>query len=504
MSTTPNESSSGAESTGRRTRHAARDSDARASGGVSRRSFVGLVGATAAATVAVTAGPAAAEQPFRAAGRPDGGQRPNILFIMADDMGWADLSSYGAPHICTPNLDRLAARGVRFTDGYAGSSTCSPTRIGTYTGRYPGRLVGGLAEPISGPPSESAGLPPEHPTLASLLRDAGYATAMYGKWHCGELPWFSPLKSGWDEWLGNLSGGVDYFSKVTNSGKYDLYEDDVPYQDLRYYTDILTERTVDYIERPHDKPWLLNLNYTTPHWPWEGPGDQALSDELTARAKSGEPRVLFHTDGGSVAKYVEMVQDLDASIGTVLKALRTSEQERNTIVVFKSDNGGERFSYQWPLRGAKQDVLEGGIRVPTIMRWPAVVRGGQVSDLPVVSMDWTRTLLAAAGVDPHPEYPMDGRDLSEHLWGSGRLPEGDLFWRVVDQGALRRGKWKYWVTFDVDRNVVEERLFDLSADEREEADLSQKQPAELVALRDAWNRIEEGLLDYPPGAVRYA
>jgi arylsulfatase A-like enzyme len=501
--TTPPNDSLGPEGSEHGTSDSTPGSEVRASRGISRRSFVGLVGATAAGTVAMTASPAAAEQPFRAAGRPGAGQPPNILFIMADDMGWADLSSYGAPHISTPNLDRLAAEGVRFTDGYAGSATCSPTRIGTYTGRYPGRLVGGLAEPISGPPTESAGLPPEHPTVASLLRDAGYATALFGKWHCGSLPWFSPLQSGWDEWLGNLSGGVDYFSKVTTSGRLDFYENDVPYEDLRYYTDILTERTVEYIGRSHEKPWLLNLNYTTPHWPWEGPGDRAVSDELTARTQAGEVRALFHNDGGSVAKYAEMVQDLDASIGTVLDALRAGGQERNTIVVFKSDNGGERFSYQWPLRGAKQDVLEGGIRVPTILRWPAVVDGGQVSDLPVVSMDWTRTLLTAAGVDPHPEYPMDGRDLSEYLWGSGQLPEGDLFWRVVDQGALRRGQWKYWVSIDVDRNVVDEQLFDLSADMREEADLSGKEPARLAELRDAWNRIEETLLDYPPGAVRF-
>jgi arylsulfatase A-like enzyme len=473
-------------------------------GGLSRRSFVGLVGATAAGAVAVSAGTAAAtEQPFTPGPRP-GGEQPNILIIIADDLGWADLSSYGAPHISTPNLDKLAKQGVRFTDGYAGSSTCSPTRISLYTGRYPGRLYAGLAEPISGPDAldPRRGIPPEHPTLASLLRGVGYATVMYGKWHCGSLPGFSPLKSGWDEWLGNFAGGVDYFSKVNSGGRYDLYENDVPHQDLRYYTHILTERAVEYVHRDHGKPWLMNLNYTTPHWPWEGPGDQTVSDELSARARGGDTRALFHYDGGSVAKYVEMVQDMDASIGEVLRALRDTGQDRNTIVLFKSDNGGERFSYQWPLRGAKIDALEGGIRVPTILRWPAGVSAGQVSDVPVVSMDWNPTLLAAAGAAPDPGYPMDGRDFSDYLWGSGRPPEGDLFWRVVDQGALRRGNWKYWVAFDVERNVVEEGLFDLSVDQREEANLLTKEPTLAAELRDAWARIEETLLDYPPGAVR--
>lgn len=475
-------------------------SEPRTSGGLTRRSFAGLVGAGSAGA-AVTAG-APAEQPVGASGRGQPQRRPNILVIMADDLGWADLSSYGAPHIATPNLDRLAQGGVRFTDGYAGSSTCSPTRLSLYTGRYPGRLHAGLSEPITAV-DPSQGLPPEHPTMASLLRDAGYGTALFGKWHCGYLPWFSPLKSGWDEYLANLSGGMDYFSKVGSRGTHDLFENDVEYHDLRYYTDILTERAVEYIGRDHDRPWLLNLNYTTPHWPWEGPGDQGISDELTARAKSGERSVLFHFDGGSVAKYAEMVESLDASIGVVLEGLRQTGQLQDTVVVFLSDNGGERFSYQWPLRGEKFDVLEGGIRIPTIVHWPAAISGGQVCELPVVTMDWTRTLLAAAGVQPNAEYPMDGRDLSEYLWGSGKEPTPDLFWRVVDQGALRRGAWKYWVSHDIDRNVVEEKLFDLAADQREEADLSTRQPAVLAELRAAWNAIEETLLDYPEGAVRY-
>ncbi|MDW8339583.1 MAG: sulfatase-like hydrolase/transferase, partial [Thermoleophilia bacterium] len=147
---------------------------------------------------------------------------PNLLVILADDLGWADLSCYGAPHIRTPNLDRLAESGIRFTDGYAASSTCAPTPVARYTGRYPGRLAGGMAEPI-GPPNEIEGIPPGHPTLGSLLKEEGYATAMIGKWHCGFLPWYSPTRVGWDTFFGNFSGVVDYFSKLNNTGRYDLY-----------------------------------------------------------------------------------------------------------------------------------------------------------------------------------------------------------------------------------------------------------------------------------------
>lgn len=480
------------------------DQDPTVRGTLSRRRFA-AAGVLGVGTTLAGASAAPAETPFSAESGyehdPHGG-RPNILVIMADDLGWGDLSCFGSPHIKTPNLDRLAEQGVRFTDGYAGSSTCSPTRFSLYTGRFPGRTESGLFEPIAGTDKEAGGLPPEHPTMASLLREAGYETVLYGKWHCGHLPWFSPLKSGWDEWLGNLSGGMDYFSKVGSSGGYDLYENDVEYRDLSYYTDILTARTVQYIERDHSRPWLMNLNYTTPHWPWEGPGDRDVSEELTARAEAGEPRVLFHYDGGSVAKYTEMVQNLDASIGTVLEALRRSGQEQNTIVLFKSDNGGERFSYQWPLRGAKWDVLEGGIRVPTILRWPARVRGRQVCDLPVVSMDWTTTLLAIGGGEPNPDYPMDGTDLSGYLL-EGRDATHDLFWRVIDQGALRRGDWKYWAEIDVDRTIIEEKLFDLSVDQREEADLAAKQPGKLAELRASWTAIERTLLPYPPGSKRF-
>lgn len=186
--------------------------------------------------------------------------------ILADDLGWGDLSSYGAPSIRTPQLDGLAASGLRFTDSYSASSVCSPTRIGLYTGRYPGRLRGGLQEPI-GVPSKQDGIPRGHPTLASLLKGAGYETAMVGKWHCGYLPWFSPTRLGWDEFFGNFAGALDYFSKINQQGDYDLFEGEVEHHDLRYYTEIITERVVDFMTRRHRAPWLLNLDHTTPHWP---------------------------------------------------------------------------------------------------------------------------------------------------------------------------------------------------------------------------------------------
>ncbi|MFF0968870.1 sulfatase family protein [Streptomyces sp. NPDC003703] len=464
---------------------------------ISRRAFGGLVGGGAVGAVAAPAADAATapaqdrdERPFRARRGARPGGRPNFLFILGDDLGWADLSSYGAPHIRTPNLDRLAAQGVRFTDAYAGSATCSPTRFSLYTGRYPGRTRGGLAEPIG---DRTQGLDPDHPTVASLLKKAGYATALIGKWHCGWLPDHSPTKSGWDEFFGNFGGALEYFSKLGQLGDYDLYEGDATYQDLRYYTTVLTERATEYVARRHGRPWLLNLNFTTPHWPWLTEGDEETAARIAGRIRAGDVLgALVHSDGGSVEKYRQMVEDLDAAVGRVLAALRRSGQEENTVVVFASDNGGERFSYQWPLSGGKSQLLEGGIRVPTVLRWPAAVDARQVSHEPVYSPDWTATLLELGGARPDPAYPLDGHSLAGHLLRGEDLPERDLFWRVRGNRALRRGRWKYYR----DANG-RDHLYDLVADAREQADLAADRPALLAGLRSAWERIDSTLLPYP-------
>ncbi len=475
---------------------------------ISRRRFAALAGATGAGLVAAMApewAPANAkhERAFRAL-RHDGRiKRPNILVILADDLGWADLSSYGAPEIRTPNLDRLAASGVRFTNGYSASSVCSPTRFALYTGRHPGRLPGGLQEPIARP-SEIDGIPLDHPTLGSLLRGAGYETALLGKWHAGFLPWFSPTRLGWDSFFGNFSGGLDYFSKVNHNGDYDLYEDEVEYRDLRYYTEIVTERAVEFLEgrreggrgrrrrRDDDAPWLLNLNFTTPHWPWEGPHDRAVSDELTARIPREGGLVLFHRDGGSLDTYREMVEDLDKAVGSVIRALRRTGQLDDTIVFFASDNGGERFSNTGPFSGAKGAVLEGGIRVSTILSWPGRLRPQQVSHTPVTTVDWHATFLELGGARPAADKPLDGVSLVDHLFRGRPVPQRDLFWRMRGQRALRRGDLKY-----VRLNDGADHLYDLAADVREQADLASKRPADLASLRSAWEAYDATLLPYP-------
>lgn len=460
---------------------------------VTRRTLAGAaVGAVGAAAAVGVAEPARAEQPFRAIARRGPRPRPNILVIFADDLGYADLGAYGSPHIETPHLDRLASSGLRFTQGYSAGAVCSPTRIALYTGRHPGRIPGGLQEPI-GNAGPDNGIPPEHPTLASLLKGSGYSTHMVGKWHGGFLPWFSPLKSGWDTFYGNYSGGVDYFSKLSPSGDHDLFDGEEEAQDPRYYTDIVRDKAVDVVRRGarQSAPWLLNLNFTSPHWPWEGPGDKAVSDDLTARLKAGQTNALFHYDGGSVEKYKEMVENLDAAIGRVLDELRRTGQEKDTLVLFASDNGGERFSYNWPLSGNKASVNEGGIRVPTILSWPGRIPKRQVDDTPVYTTDWTATLLELGGATPDPDYPLDGTSLVPHLFDGEPIAERDLFWRTRTGRALRRGDLKYV------RQGSTERLYDLAADVREQADLAGRRPDDLAALRGAWEAVDRTLLPYP-------
>lgn len=418
--------------------------------------------------------------------------RPNVLYIMADDLGWGDLSCYGRPDYKTPNLDRLASEGVRLTQGYSAAPVCTATRCAFVTGRYPARTPVGLEEPLAwrrqlAEQKRDPGLPPEHPTVASLLKAAGYRTALVGKWHLGYLPKYSPVKSGFEEFFGIMSGAADYFTHKDSNGEADLFEAEAPVERVGYLTDLITERAADYLRRRRrDAPFFLSLNYTAPHWPWEGPRDEAFS-----RVVEGGGRAGF-TSGGSLKVYAEMMKSLDEGVGRVLRALEEAGQARSTLVVFTSDNGGERFSYNWPFAGQKFSLYEGGIRVPAFVRWPGVVPAGRTSEQVAVTMDWTATILAAAGAKPHPDYPLDGVDLLPVLRGERAPFERTLFWRNHVQGAARSGRWKY---LKVDAKT--ERLFDLQTDEREQADSRAAQPQLFERLRAEYQKWESQMLKRP-------
>ncbi|MBD9394879.1 sulfatase-like hydrolase/transferase [Acidovorax sp. ACV01] len=426
--------------------------------------------------------------------------RPNIIFIVADDLGYADLGCYGGRDAgfgaVSPVLDGLAAKGLKLTQGYSNSPVCSPTRFALMTARYQYRLRGAAEEPINSKSrgSTTLGLPPDHPTLPSLLRASGYRTALMGKWHLGYPPAFGPLRSGYEEFFGPMSGGVDYFTHCSSGGQHDLYLGDEEKQQDGYLTDLITDHALDYVARmapgaQAGTPFFLSLHYTAPHWPWETRDDEALAQEVKGN--------LFHLHGGNIDTYRRMIHHMDEGIGRILALLQAQGLERDTLVVFTSDNGGERFSDSWPLVGGKMDLTEGGIRVPWIAHWPAVIAPGSVSRQTCMTMDWSATMLDAAGATPHAGYPLDGCSLMPLLRDPSVLDEPALFWRMNHRGqrAMRQGDWKY---LRVDGN---DYLFNLAQDERERANRAPLEPERLQAMRAAWEAWNASMPPIPDDAT---
>ena len=435
---------------------------------LTRREFLGAAAMSSLAAAAVSQAP-----------RP-GATPPNFVFIMADDMGYADLSCYGRREYRTTNIDRLAAQGMKFMQAYANSSVCSNTRLALITGRYQYRLPAGLEEPIM---RRNVGLPPDHPTLPSLLRKVGYSSTLVGKWHLGSLPDFSPLKSGYEHFWGFRGAALDYFTHKSQSNTDDLWDDDAKVQVPGYLTDLLGDRAVRVISEYARvrKPFLLSLHFNAPHFPFEGPGDEEESKRFANN--NGD----FNTyDHGSLDTYGRMVRELDTQIGRVLQQIEASGIANNTIVVFTSDNGGERYSDTWPFTGKKTELLEGGLRIPAIVRWPGRVHPGSTTTQVAMSMDWMPTFLAAAATQPDPGFPLDGMNLLPALLQSAAPVPRKVFWRYRANGqqAMRDGDMKY---LKIAGNTF---LFNVVNDPLERANLRTRMPdvfAKLVDEYAAWN-----------------
>jgi len=417
----------------------------------------------------------------------EGARRPNILLVVADDHAANAVGCYGGPHAVTPRIDTLARDGMRFDACGCTNSLCAPSRATILTGTY---------NHVNGVTTLSTEFDARQPAFPGLLRDAGYRTALVGKWHLGYPPAFGPLRSGYDEFFGPMSGGVDYFTHCGFTGQHDLWFGEEERAEEGYLTDLLSRRAVNFVERmaarnaaEGEAPFFLSLHYTAPHWPWETREDAALAQEVKDN--------LFHLHGGNVHTYRRMIHHMDEGIGWVMQALRRHGLERDTLVIFTSDNGGERFSDSWPLVGGKMDLTEGGIRVPWIAHWPALIGPGQVSAQHCMTMDWSATVLEAGGARADAAYPLDGVSLLEVLRDPGRTFARPLHWRMKHRGqrALRDGDWKY---LRVDGH---DYLFDLRADERERANLAGRDPARLMALRDAWESWNEGMPAIPPDAT---
>jgi arylsulfatase A-like enzyme len=412
------------------------------------------------------------------AARAQSGAKPNIVFIMADDLGYADLSCYGRREYETPNIDRIAAEGMRFLQAYANSAVCSATRTALITGRYQYRLPIGLEEPLNDR-NDRLGLPPAHPTLPSLLKKVGYGTTLVGKWHLGQLPNYGPEKSGYDHFWGFRTSSMDYFTHKNTIGVADLWDDDERIEPAGYLTDLLGARAVDVINdyARSGAPFFMSLHFNAPHWPWEGPGDEVESRRV------GD---LFHYDGGSMKTYAEMVTSMDLQVGRVLEALEANGIADNTIVVFTSDNGGERFSDTWPFSGKKTELLEGGLRIPAVVRWPRRVPAGSSTEQPATTMDWLPTLVEAGGGEPDTAYPPDGISLLPMLTENAPPVPRTIFWRyeVNSQRAVRDGDMKFLKIRD---NTF---LFNVVDDPLERANLRERLPdvyQRLVNRFEEWN-----------------
>ncbi len=428
-----------------------------------------------------------ASRKTRAAARP---AQPNIVFLLADDLGFADLSCYGR-HYSTPYIDTLARDGALLTQAYSSSPVCSPTRVALMTGREPARLRIGLDEPLSTDREGELGLPTDIPTLPSLLRKQGYRTSLFGKWHLGKPPKFGPLKCGYDRFFGMYGGYSFYFGH----GKDDpspIIDGERILTDHGYLTDLLADKAIDELQLGAGKsqPMFVSLHFTAVHWPWEGPED---------RAKSAAIKSAVHRDGGSIETYRAMLASLDRNVGRVLEALKALDLARDTIVIFTSDNGGERFSDMWPLTGMKGELLEGGIRVPVLVRWPERITAGLRTPQLAVTADWLPTLLAAAGGAPDANYPSDGENLLPVLTGAAAAHSRTLYWRYKGNGqaAVRDGKWKYL------KLGGREHLFDIEADPRERVELHEAHPGEFERLKRLHAEWSARMLPYPADARSY-
>lgn len=398
---------------------------------------------------------------------------PNIVFILADDLGYGDLGCYGCADIRTPHLDRLASDGVRFTDFYANAAVCSPTRIAFLTGRYQQRL--GMDNALYYQ-EMGRGLPNDGETIADALRSVGYATGLSGKWHVGYDRQRQPRQQGFDHFFGLLGGNHHYFKHMDRIGVPDLWLENRAVEREGYSTDLISQDAIAFIESHHEKPFFLYLSHAAPHFPYQGPDD---------RDKVIKPKTKAWQQGDR-ATYVAMVESMNRGIGKVLSKLEELNLRDSTLVVFTSDNGGSTYARNAPLRDAKSTIWEGGVRVPCIARWPGVLPRGMVTSQVGITMDWTATIRRLAGL-PKDRAGEDGVDLLPILTRKTPARDRTLFWRrktgprrkVLEEGlAVRQGQWKL-----VKQATGERYLFDLKSDAGEARNLVDEHP-DLAAKLD--------------------
>ena len=419
---------------------------------------------------------ARADQP-----QPGGRERPNFILILADDLGYADVGCFGSERFDTPNIDALATDGMRFTDFHSNGAVCSPTRAALLTGRYQQRT--GITGVVTAAGHRHTGLDLEEVTFAEVLKRAGYATALFGKWHVGYKPEYNPVHQGFDEFIGYVSGNVDYHAHLDQTGKEDWWKQDELRPEKGYTTDLITAHGVDFIRRHKDEPFLLYLAHEAPHYPFQGRQDPPRYTRDKGRTK----------DPVTLETYKEMIEVMDEGIGKIRQAVIDNGLSEKTLIFFFSDNGPASIGSAGPLRGKKGSIWEGGHRVPAVACWQGKIKAGAVTDATAMGADLLPTLASLAGAALPKDVELDGVDLSPLLLEGKPPAQRPLFWGVKKQLAVRHGDYKLISNATFERPA----LYDLKADPGETKDISQQHPEVtqelLKRLRQWHHEVNDGV-----------
>jgi len=407
--------------------------------------------------------------------------QPNIILIMADDLGYGDISCYGSDYIQTPALDKMASEGIKFTDYHSNGAVCTPTRAALMTGNYQQRS--GLEGVIYVQKDKRIyGLSPTQKTLAKIFKEQGYKTGLFGKWHLGYQPEYNPTKHGFDEFYGYVSGNVDYISHRDGINIYDWWHNTELSYDEGYVTDLITDEALKFIENNKEQPFLLYLPHEAPHFPYQGRNDKA--DRLPGQEFNGKGSRKDRKQA-----YKEMVEIMDENIGRIFKKLKELNLDKNTFVLFCSDNGATKEGSNGDLKGLKASLWEGGHRVPAIAWYPSVIQTGKVTNETVLSMDVLPTLMSIANISS--ELDFDGIDVSPIIFMDKKIENRTTFWRYRSQLVAREGNWKYIKVKD------KEYLFDLENDLAEQTNLKDRNPEKFQSLKSLMRTWEGEIENYP-------
>jgi arylsulfatase A-like enzyme len=424
--------------------------------------------------------------------------KPNFVLIVADDLGYGDIACYGNNNNKTPHLDAMATEGMKFTDFHSNGPMCSPTRASLLTGQYQNRFGRAFESALSAKTHANMGLPLEVETIPEALKKAGYTTGMFGKWHLGyNLPYL-PTRHGFDEFKGLLTGDGDHHSHISRSGTEDWWHDEKIEMEDGYSVGLITQHSIDFIERKRNEPFFLYVAHLAIHFPWQGPNEQAHRVKGTSYwnlSKLGP-----HKEGEVKPVVRQMVEAVDKSVGRIMAALKRLGLDDNTFVFFTSDNGGYleysghhkgEISSNGPLRGQKGDVFEGGHRVPAIARWPGRIKMGTTTQETTMTMDLMPTYLELAGTKASGSQQssiLDGSTLTPVLFEGLGMPQRDLFWRRGKEWAVRRGPWKL-----VGGDEGQMMLFNLDNDISEQNDLAKHRPELVEELLSAYKDWEKDI-----------